>query len=150
MVRASLFGRGDHVQVLLVEDNPADAFLIQEGFREVDSRVRIDICEDGEQALDYLWQRGSYRSARRPHLIVLDLNLPRVDGREVLGEIKSTPGLRTIPVLILSSSDAQHDIDLAYDLQANCYLTKPTDLYQFMGLVRQIEEYWLTFVSRVK
>jgi CheY-like chemotaxis protein len=138
---------GRPVEVLLVEDNPGDVRLMQESLREGKVRVRLAVAADGEEALALLRREGPYAAAARPDLILLDLNLPRKDGREVLAEIKADPHLRRIPVVVLTSSQAEKDIAISYDLNANCYVTKPVDLQQFMSVVRSIEEFWLTVVT---
>jgi CheY-like chemotaxis protein len=138
---------GRPVEVLLVEDNPGDVRLMQESLREGKLRVSLAVAADGEEALALLRREAPYAAAARPDLILLDLNLPRKDGREVLAEIKADPHLRRIPVVVLTSSQAEKDIAISYDLNANCYVTKPVDLQQFMSVVRSIEEFWLTVVT---
>ncbi len=134
------------VEILLVEDNPGDVRLTREALREGKVRNNLNVAEDGVQALAYLRREGQYAGAARPDLILLDLNLPKKDGREVLAEIKQDPSLRHIPVVILSSSPAEQDIIRAYDLHANCYVTKPVDLDQFITVVKSIEDFWFTIV----
>ncbi len=134
-------------EILLVEDNPADVRLTMEAMRESKMRNRVTVVGDGEQALDYLQRRGPYATAVRPDLILLDLNLPKKDGREVLQEIKAVEELRRIPVVVLTTSKAEEDICRTYDLHANCYITKPMDLDRFIEVVQQIEGFWLTIVS---
>lgn len=135
------------VEVLLVEDNPADAFLIS-CVLETGSRPKhLTTVEDGESAIDFLERRGKYRSVAIPGIIILDLHLPRLDGHEVLAYVKSKPALKRIPVVVLSSSKRDADIRSAYDLRANCYLSKPSDLDEYFDLVQSIEEYWLTQVG---
>lgn len=141
-----------HVQVrsaeiLLVEDNPGDVRLTMEAMRESKMHNRVTVVSDGEQALDYLQRRGRFSAATRPDLILLDLNLPKKDGREVLQEIKAVEELRRIPVVVLTTSKAEEDICRTYDLHANCYITKPMDLDRFIEVVQQIEGFWLTIVS---
>ena len=134
------------IQILLVEDNPGDARLTIEAMREAKVRNKIHIVEDGVQAMQFLRREGTYAEARRPDLILLDLNLPKKDGREVLAEVKADPALRRIPVVVLTTSSADEDVLRAYDLHANCYVTKPVDLTQFMKIVSQIEEFWVKVV----
>lgn len=138
---------GRPVEVLLVEDNPADVYLIST-ILETGSRPKhLSTVEDGEAAIDFLERRGLYESVPVPQLILLDLRLPKLDGHEVLAYVKSKPGLRHIPVVVLSSSRRAQDVDNAYDLRANCYVTKPLDLHEFIATVREIDEYWLTKVG---
>ncbi|CAN5834996.1 response regulator [soil metagenome] len=134
------------VEILLVEDNPGDVRLTREALREGKVRNNLNVASDGVEALAYLRREGQYAGATRPDLILLDLNLPKKDGREVLAEIKQDPSLRHIPVVILSSSPAEQDIIRAYDLHANCYVTKPVDLDQFITVVKSIEDFWFTIV----
>lgn len=134
------------VEILLVEDNPGDVRLTREALREGKVRNNLHVVTDGVQALRYLRQEGEYRDATRPDLILLDLNLPRMSGREVLEVIKADPRLRSIPVVVLTSSEAEQDILRAYELNANCYITKPVDLDQFITVVKSIEDFWLTIV----
>jgi CheY-like chemotaxis protein len=135
------------VEILLVEDNPADARLTREALK--DSRVlnRLHHVKDGVEALAFLERRPPHKSAPVPDVILLDLNLPRKDGRELLEEVKGNPLLRRIPVVVLTTSEAEQDIQRSYDLHANCYLTKPVDLNKFMAIVRTFEEFWLTIVK---
>jgi CheY-like chemotaxis protein len=135
------------VELLLVEDSPGDVLLTQEAL--ADSRIanRLHVVEDGEQAIDFLMRRGPYANAVRPDLILLDLNLPRKDGREVLQSIKSDPTLATIPVVVLTTSRAEEDILRTYKLHANCYITKPVDVNQFFSVIKSIEDFWLTVVK---
>lgn len=132
------------IEILLVEDNEADALLTQEAFGEAKVANRLSVVEDGEQAMAFLRRQGSYRAAAHPDLILLDLNLPKKDGREVLAEIKADDHLKRIPVVVLTTSDAQVDVRRAYDLHANCYITKPVDFEQFLAVVESIEHFWLT------
>jgi CheY-like chemotaxis protein len=134
------------VEVLLVEDNPGDIRLIQEAFKEGEVYSHLNITRDGEQAMAYLRQEGTYSRSPRPAFILLDLNLPRKDGREVLEEIKSDKDLRQIPVVILSTSTNAEDVRRAYDLHANCYVPKPLDVDQLVHLGRSLEEFWLSTV----
>ena len=134
------------VEILLVEDNLADARLTIEAMKEAKVHNRLTHVQDGEEALAFLRHEGRYAQAPRPDLILLDLNMPRKDGREVLAAIKADGRLRRIPVVVLTSSEAEEDILKAYNLNANCYVTKPVDLDQFLKVVRAIEEFWLTIV----
>jgi CheY-like chemotaxis protein len=135
------------IEVLLVEDNPGDVRLTREALKEGKVHNNLHVAPDGVEALAFLRREGRYAAAVRPDLILLDLNLPRKGGREVLEEIKSDPALRHIPVVILTSSQAEQDIARAYDLHANCYISKPVDLDQFIRVVRSIEEFWFTVVK---
>ncbi|HJU24853.1 MAG TPA: response regulator [Casimicrobiaceae bacterium] len=135
------------VEVLLVEDNPGDARLTQEALREGKLRNRIHHARDGVEALAFLRHEGEYRDAPVPDIILLDLNMPRKDGREVLAEIKADPKLRFIPVVILTTSEAENDIVRSYELHANCYITKPVDLDKFTRIVHTIEDFWLEVVT---
>jgi CheY-like chemotaxis protein len=139
--------RGSVVDILLVEDNPGDVRLAQEALRDAKVCNRMTVARDGVEALAILRREGEHADAPVPDLILLDLNLPRMDGREVLAEIKSDPNLRRIPVVILTTSEAEEDILRAYNLNANCYITKPVDLEQFVRVVRAIESFWLTIVK---
>jgi two-component system, chemotaxis family, response regulator Rcp1 len=135
------------IDILLVEDNPGDVRLTKEALREGKVRNNLYVAPDGVEALRFLRREGEHQDAVRPDLILLDLNLPKKDGREVLGEIKNDPQLRTIPVVVLTSSQAEQDICRAYDLHANAYVTKPVDLDQFIVAVKSIESFWLTIVQ---
>jgi two-component system, chemotaxis family, response regulator Rcp1 len=139
--------RGELIDILLVEDNPGDVRLTREALKEAKFRNQLHVVADGVEAVDYLHRRGAFSDALRPHLILLDLNLPRKDGREVLAEIKSDPDLRRIPVVVLTTSEAEVDILKAYDLHANCYISKPLDIDQFLTVVKAIEDFWLTIVK---
>jgi CheY-like chemotaxis protein len=134
---------GRPVEILLVEDNPGDVRLTIEALRESKVRNNLQVARDGVEAMQLLRSESSLR----PDLILLDLNLPRKDGREVLAEIKADPQLHTIPVVILTTSRAEQDVLRSYELQANCYITKPVDLEQFITVVRTIEDFWLTIVT---
>jgi two-component system, chemotaxis family, response regulator Rcp1 len=134
------------LDTLLIEDNEADIRLTREVLADGQAMNRLNVVRDGEEAMAYLHQRGRYTRAQRPDLILLDLNLPRKDGREVLAEIKSDPGLRRIPVVVLTTSRAEADVIQMYDLHANCYIVKPVDLTQFIMVVRSIEDFWLRLV----
>lgn len=135
------------IQILLVEDNPGDVRLTQEALRDGEMRHVLHVASDGVAALRFLRREGEYTGVPRPDLILLDLNMPRMDGREVLAEIKSDPVLRRIPVIVLTTSSADDDIAQSYDLQANCYVTKPVDLEQFINVIRMIETFWLSIVK---
>ena len=135
------------VEILLVEDNPGDARLAVEVLKADKLVNNLSIVEDGMEAMAFLRQEGEYANAARPDLILLDLNLPRKDGREVLTEIKADEDLRSIPVVILTTSEAEQDIVRAYNLHANCYITKPVDLAQFIKVVRSIDDFWLSVVQ---
>jgi two-component system, chemotaxis family, response regulator Rcp1 len=134
--------RTETIEILLIEDNPADVYLIREAFKLGDIPKRLSVAADGEEALAILFTNGG-----RPDLIILDLNLPKIDGRQVLEAIKSHRELKQIPVLVLSTSDSERDVISAYEHHANCYLTKPTDLDQFLDIVQAVEEYWLNYVA---
>jgi CheY-like chemotaxis protein len=133
-------------EILLVEDNPGDVLLTQEAFREGRLAHRLSVVEDGEEAIQFLRREGAYEFAPKPDLILLDLNLPKKDGRELLAEIKEDPALRYIPIIVLTTSDAEQDVWKAYKLHANCYLTKPVDLDDFIRKIRSFEDFWLTVV----
>ena len=135
------------IEVLLVEDNPGDVRLTREALREGKVRNNLSVVSDGVEAVAFLRKEGKYANAVRPDVILLDLNLPKKDGREVLQDIKADPALRHIPVVILTSSQAEQDILRAYDLHANCYVTKPVDFEQFITVVRSIEDFWFTIVK---
>ena len=134
-------------RILLVEDNPGDVRLTMEALKEGKILNEVRVVEDGVEALDFLHRVGKYADAPRPDLILLDLNLPRKDGREVLAEIKEDEALKKIPVVVLTTSAAERDILRAYNLHANCYITKPVDLDQFIAVVKGIEDFWLTIVK---
>lgn len=140
-------GNGIPIEILLVEDSPDDACLTIEALQEGRVRNNINVIEDGVSALEYLRREGRYRSAPRPDLILLDLNLPRKDGREVLAEIKGDPQLATIPVVVLTTSHAEEDVLRSYQLHANAYVTKPVDFERFIDVVRQIDEFFVTVVK---
>ena len=135
------------IEILLVEDNPGDVRLTQEVFKEGKVRNQLSVVWNGEEALAYLRKQGRFTKAVRPDLILLDLNLPRKGGREVLAEIKSDPSLRCIPVVILTTSEAEQDIVESYNQHANCYIVKPVDLDQFIGVVKTVEGFWLQIVK---
>lgn len=134
------------IEILLVEDSPADVRLTEEALKEEKLFVNLNVVTDGVEAMAYLRREGRYAGALRPDLILLDLNLPRKDGREVLKEIKSDEELRVIPVVVLTISRAEEDVAKSYHLQANCFITKPIDLNQFSKVVKTIQEFWLTIV----
>jgi two-component system, chemotaxis family, response regulator Rcp1 len=138
---------GKPIEILLVEDNPEDAALTMETLHDGRIRNNITLVEDGVLAMDFLRRAGPYASAPRPDLILLDLQLPRKNGREVLTEVKADRDLRRIPVVIMTTSAAEQDIFESYDLHANCYLTKPVELDDFINVVRKIEDFWLTIVK---
>jgi chemotaxis family two-component system response regulator Rcp1 len=133
--------------VLLAEDSPGDVRLTQEAFRDANRSIQLQVVSDGVEAMAFLRREGDYINAPRPDLILLDLNLPKMDGREVLAQIKQDDDLRTIPTVILTTSDAEADIVKSYQLQANCYLTKPVQFDEFASLVRSINDFWLTKVK---
>ena len=137
---------GRPVRILLVEDNPADVRLTQEALRDAKVRNEIHVAIDGEQAMEFLHKAGKYGDAKRPDVVLLDLNLPRKSGLEVLKEIKEDDELKRIPVVVITSSKAEQDIVRTYNLHANCYVTKPVDLHQFLEVVKSIEDFWLSIV----
>lgn len=138
---------GDSIEILLVEDNEGDARLAKEALRDSKIRNTIHHVSDGEAAIAFLRREGSFRNVPTPDLVLLDLNLPRKDGREVLAEVKADGDLKRIPVVILTVSSAEEDVLKSYNLHANCYITKPLDLAQFMKVVHSIEDFWLTIVK---
>lgn len=138
---------GKPIEILLVEDNPGDVRLTQEALRDGKMHNNLHVAWDGVEALEFLRRAGKYADAPRPDLILLDLNLPKKDGHEVLVEIKADGNLKRIPVVVLTTSKAEEDIFKAYDLHANCYISKPVDLDQFVRIVRSIEEFWFTIVK---
>lgn len=135
------------IEILLVEDNPGDLRLTREALKDAKVANTLHVVEDGVLALDFLHRRPPFSEVPRPDLILLDLNLPRKNGREVLAEIKADERFRAIPVVILTTSQAEEDILRAYNLHANCYITKPVDFTQFTTIVRTIEDFWLTIVT---
>lgn len=135
------------IEILLVEDNPGDVRLTREALKDARVVNTLHVVEDGVAALDYLYRRGQYSDVPRPNLVLLDLNLPKKNGREVLAEIKSNDLLKRIPVVILTTSQAEEDVLRAYNLYANCYITKPVDFTQFTKVVKTIEDFWLTIVT---
>jgi two-component system, chemotaxis family, response regulator Rcp1 len=135
------------IEILLVEDSPADILLTREAFKNNKIINEIHVAEDGIQAMDFLYRRGKHASAPRPDLILLDLNLPRKNGREVLAEIKSDPDLRAIPVVVLTTSSNDEDILKAYNLNANCYVVKPVGFENFMKAMQSIRHFWFSVVA---
>jgi CheY-like chemotaxis protein len=135
---------GKPLDVLLVEDSPGDVRLTQEALREANRAIRLHVAVDGVEAMAFLRKEGPHADAPRPDLILLDLNLPKLDGREVLAQVKADPNLKTIPTIILTTSEAEADIVKSYQLQANCFLSKPVQLEAFESLVKSINEFWLT------
>ena len=143
-------GNGNHINpidVLLVEDSPADVRLTREALKEEKMRINLHVAGDGVEAMQFLRREGKFATAAQPDLILLDLNLPKKDGREVLKEIKADEVLKRIPVVILTMSKAEEDVLKTYDLHANCYITKPLDLKQFSRVVKSIQEFWMTIVK---
>jgi two-component system, chemotaxis family, response regulator Rcp1 len=140
-------GEGMPTEVLLVEDSPGDVRLTQEAFRDANKSVHLHVASDGVEAMAFLRHERAHVHVPRPDLILLDLNLPKMDGREVLANIKRDDGLKTIPTIILTTSEAEADIVKSYQLQANCYLTKPGQLEAFETLVKSINDFWLTKVK---
>ena len=138
---------GKPVEILLVEDNPGDVRLTQEALKDGGVLNELHVVEDGVDALAFLRRQGKYADAPCPELILLDLNLPKKDGREVLAEIKADDALKRIPVVILTISNAEEDILQTYNLNANCYITKPVDLEQFIKVIQSIEDFWFTIVT---
>ncbi|MEX2319119.1 MAG: response regulator [Bauldia sp.] len=134
------------IEILLVEDNPAEVRLTIEGLKEGRVANRLHSVTDGDQALDFLYRRGAYKSAPRPDLILLDLNLPGIDGRTVLRQIKEDPELKVTPVVIITSSEAESDIVKSYEAHANCFISKPIDFAGFAQVIRSIENFWFTVV----
>lgn len=144
---SSMENNARSIEILLVDDNPGDVRLTLEAMRETKMNNRIHVVEDGVEAMDFLRRQRRFGDAPRPGLILLDLNLPRKDGREVLAEVKADPALKRIPVVVLTTSGSEEDVLRAYDLQANCYVTKPVDLAQFMKIVARIDEFWVKVVT---
>jgi CheY-like chemotaxis protein len=134
------------VNVLLIDDNPGDVRLTYEALRENRVRVDLHVAKDGVEAIEFLRQQGPFESAPRPALVLMDLNMPRMNGREVLAEIKNDPSLLSIPVVVLTTSQAEYDVRIAYNLHANCYITKPVDLDEFLQVVKSIGDFWLSTV----
>ncbi len=144
------FQTNQAVEILLVEDNPGDVELTREALETAGINSRLHVVDDGGDATDFLFRRGKYRNAPEPDIILLDLNLPTKDGRQVLSEIKADPELAKIPIVVLTTSQADEDILRAYQLHANCYITKPVDFHQFLRIVAAIEEFWLNIVKLPK
>jgi len=137
---------GQPIEVLLVEDDPGDVLLIREAFEFNKVHNNLNVVSDGEQALSYLRREGEWSDALRPDLVLLDLNLPRKDGREVLAEAKSDPSIRAIPIVVLTTSEAEEDVLKSYELHANAYVTKPVDFERFVSIVRQIDDFFVSVV----
>ena len=135
------------IEVLLVEDSPGDVRLTREAFKDAKVHINLHVASDGAEAMDFLRREGEHAHASRPDLILLDLNLPKKDGREVLEEIKESPALKSIPVVILTTSASEEDILRSYRLHANCYITKPVDLDGFLKVVKSIDNFWLSVVK---
>ncbi|MGH8959752.1 MAG: response regulator [Jatrophihabitantaceae bacterium] len=133
--------------VLLVEDDPGDVLIAREALHAARLQTRLDVVSDGVEAMDYLRRKGEYAEAERPDLILLDLNLPRMSGHEVLAEVKTDPQLRRIPVVVLTTSSAEEDVSKSYDLHANVYVSKPVDFHDFAAVVKQIDEFFGTVVK---
>jgi CheY-like chemotaxis protein len=138
---------GRPIEILLVEDSPSDTELTIEALKEAKVRNNLSIVEDGVLAMEFMRRQGRFTQATRPDLILLDLNLPRKDGREVLAELKADESFKTIPVVVLTTSSAEQDVLRAYQLHVNCYITKPIDFQQFLNVVRSIESFWLYVVA---
>jgi CheY-like chemotaxis protein len=139
-------GAGRAIEILLVEDDPGDELITREAFEHNKLKNNLHVAHDGEEGLDFLYRRGRFGDAPRPDLILLDLNLPKYDGRQLLERVKSDPDLARIPVVVLTTSSAEEDIVRSYQLHANAYVTKPVDLDQFMNAVRQIDEFFVQVV----
>ncbi len=137
----------DPVQILLIEDNLGDVELIKVAFKEAKIPNQINVARDGEEAINYLFRKGPYKTALKPDLILLDLNLPKKDGRELLDTIKRDPVLKVIPIIIITSSEEERDVSMSYLLHANSYIVKPVDVEKFIELVKAIEGYWLQIVK---
>lgn len=148
MQTVGLEGNGEEsvMQVLLVEDNPGDVRLTQEAFKDAKMHLDLHVVNDGVEAMEFLNRQGDYAARPRPDLVLLDLNLPRKDGRTVLAEIKGDPALMTIPVVVLTTSASDVDVERTYLLHANCFISKPVDMDGFLTVVRSIDEFWLTVV----
>jgi len=138
---------GRVIEILLIEDNPGDVRLTEEALKEGKVLNNLNVVEDGEEALKFLYRQDKYQNAPRPDLILLDLNLPRKDGREVMAKLKADMTLKRIPIVVLTTSQAEQDIIESYELGVNCYITKPVDLDQFLDVVKSIEDFWLTVVT---
>lgn len=142
-----IIGKDRPVELLLIEDNSGDILLTKEAFEEINFSENLSVVTDGESALDFLYKRGRYENAQTPDLIILDLNIPRVDGREILNKVKNDDNLKKIPIIVLSTSKSDRDIKTCYELQANCYLIKPVDFEQFLEIVTYIRDFWLGMVK---
>jgi two-component system, chemotaxis family, response regulator Rcp1 len=138
---------GRPIQILLVEDNPGDVRLTREALKEAKVRNTLHVASDGEEAIAFLRKTGKFKDAVRPDVVLLDLNLPRKGGLEVLKEVKADPDLMRIPIVVVTTSSAEQDVVRSYNLHANCYVTKPVDLGQFLEVVRSIEDFWLSIVK---
>ena len=145
MIKAVRIGKP--VEILLVEDNPGDVRLVKESLKDIKVLNNLRVAKDGQEALDFLHREGNHTEAPHPDLILLDLNLPKKDGREVLAEIKADKDLKRIPVVVLTTSKAEEDILKSYNLQANCYITKPVDFDEFVKVIKSIKDFWLTIVK---
>ena len=141
--RLTLMKKSRPVNILLIEDNPGDVRLAQEAFKEGNVNVSLDVAMDGMEAINFLRKIGPFQNAVTPDLVLLDLNLPKKDGREVLSDIKADPTLRSIPVVILTTSNAEQDILNSYNLHVNCYINKPVDFDRFFDIIQKIEDFWL-------
>ena len=135
------------IEILLVEDNPADVRLIIEAFKEGKVNNNLNIVEDGVEAMFYLHREGKYADVSRPDIVLLDLNLPKKDGREVLAEIKNDPCFKKIPVIVLTTSQTELDVLKSYELNANCYVSKPVEFERFLNVIKSIEDFWLNIVK---
>lgn len=142
--------KGKPIEILLVEDNAGDVRLTREALKDAKVLNNLHVARDGEEATEFLFRKGKHADAPRPDIIILDLNLPRKDGNEVLAEIKADKELKRIPVVILTTSKSEEDVLKSYNLHANCYVTKPLDLDQFIGVVKSIEDFWFTVVKLPK
>lgn len=145
-----MMGRGsdmEPIEILLIEDNPVDILMTRHALREGRVSNNLHVVEDGEEATDFLWKRGRFSEAPRPDLILLDLNLPKRSGREILADIKADRELLNIPVIVLTTSEDEEDIAMCYQLHSNCFITKPVDMEQFSHVIRSIEGFWLTIVK---
>ena len=132
------------VEILLVEDNPVDVLVTKEAIQNDSDRIRLTVLDDGKEALDYLYKRGNYEEAARPHLILLDLNVPKKDGKEILEEIKQDTLLLDIPVIILTTSESDTDVAMTYALHANCFVSKPAHFDEYLKVLRSIVDFWVT------
>ncbi len=142
-----MHNNSEFAEILLVEDNPADALLMEEALQDGRIRSNLRVVRNGDEAMDFLYRRGVFADSPRPDLIMLDLNLPKKDGREVLAEIKNDPVLRSIPVVVVTTSRSEEDINRSYSLYANCFITKPVRLKEFFEVIRKVEEFWFGIVK---